>query len=261
MTQRWRRRRSWLWLLIAIVFLFYIQILPVGQTLNLALAPLLEASQAPGDWWGKFQLWLDDRETLQNENARFRRKLQSHAPDLQSINSLREENRQLRSLLHLQPLADFKWQAARVLARSVDRMSRHLIIKTGNARPNDVVASSEGLVGVVDSVKPEYAVVRTIFDASLSVPVTIQGSALAALMQGQGDSLKIEFLPMEAVPRTGTVFITSGAGGLFPAGIPVARITRITPLEGGIFAEVQAEALAHWRRDAWLAVAVSQQKP
>jgi len=258
MIQRWRRLRLWLWLLFGAMLLFYLQKLPIGQKLDLALAPVLEASQVPGEWWNELKLWFNDRQGLQDENRQLRQRLQSQAPNIQSINSLREENRQLRSLLHLRPLTGFQWQAAKVVARSLDKMSRHLIIKIRNAKPDYVVASSEGLVGLVDSVEPEYAIVRTILDASLSVPVTIKGHNLAALVRGQGNSLKIEFLSLSKAPEVGSILITSGAGGVLPAGIPVARITRIVPRKGEIFADIEAEVLAHWRRDAWLAIAVTQ---
>jgi rod shape-determining protein MreC len=54
--------------------------------------------------------------------------------------------------------------------------------------------------------------------------------------------------------------VTSGSGGIFPSGIPVARIMRIEPIVGSVFAEVEAEPTAHWRRDAWLSIA-SQAHP
>jgi len=231
----------------------------MGQRLNLLLAPAIEAAQSPLSWWEEAKLWFNDQRSLQEENIRIRNRLQSHAALIQARNSLSEENNQLRGLLELKPFPDFIWQAAKVVARSPEIMSRHLIIKIKNARLDDVVASSKGLVGLIDSVESAYAVVRTILDASLAVPVTVEGQSLAALVRGQGGSLKVEFVPLAEAPEVGTVLISSGSGGIFPAGIPVARITRVTPRQGDVFVEIEARPLARWRRDSWLAVAVSRQ--
>lgn len=231
----------------------------MGQRLNLLLAPAIESIQAPLLWWEETNLWFDDRRSLQEENIRIRNRLQSHVALIQARNSLSEENKQLRGLLKLEPIPDFTWQAAKVVARSPEIMSRHLIIKIKNTRMDDVVASHEGLVGLIDRVDPEYAVVRTILDASLAVPVTVKGKSLAALIRGQGGSLKVEFVPLAEAPEVGTVLVSSGSGGVFPAGIPVARITQLTPRQGEVFVDMEAKPLAHWRRDSWLAVAVSRQ--
>lgn len=134
-------------------------------------------------------------------------------------------------------------------------MSRRILIQTRGASPDDVIVSSEGLVGLVASSTDNHAAVRTIFDASLAVPVTIPGTGLAALSVGQGDRLDINFVPFENAPRAGEVLYTSGAGGLFPPGIAVARITEVHPVPGQLFARVIAEPVARWQRDSWLAVA------
>jgi cell shape-determining protein MreC len=97
--------------------------------------------------------------------------------------------------------------------------------------------------------------VRTIFDASLAVPVTIPGTTLAALSRGEGDRLTINFVPRQANLMANEVLYTSGAGGMFPPGIAVARITDVQPVPGQLFVSVVAEPVAHWQRDNWLAVA------
>jgi len=55
--------------------------------------------------------------------------------------------------------------------------------------------------------------------------------------------------------RFGDILITSGAGGLFPAGLPVAVVKEAKAVEGGVFVEVIAEPVAFWQREAWLAIA------
>jgi len=264
MPRRWLALRPWLWLALLLILLFATQQLPLGKQLgprlNLFFAPLVNVWQAPGIWWTDVSQWFVDNQHLQKELLEKRQQVQRQAFIRQERDALRAENAQLRALLGIQGLTGFDWHAAKVLGRSPDKMSQRLILRTdAKISADDAVASSEGLVGLVDSVSGHLAVVRTILDASLAVPVTLPGSGLAALVRGQGEQLTVEFVPQAHAPPRGSVLVTSGAGGMFPPGIPVAHILRIHKVAGSVFAEVEAEPAAHWRRDAWLSVAASKQ--
>jgi len=249
--------RLWAGIAIGLITLYAIQQLPIGQKINLFVSPLVSALQTPVHWWQDINLWLAEKNRLRIENQGLQEALQRQAGTRQELRSLRAENAQLRSLLGLEGLPGFRWRTAKVLGRSPDKMSQRLLLRTqGKIGRGDVAASGEGLVGLVDAVHGQRAVVRTILDASLAVPVTLPGgSGLAALVRGQGETLRVEFIPFEHAPPKASILVTSGAGGVFPPGIPVARITRIHAVSGSIFAEVDAKPVAHWRRDAWLSVA------
>jgi len=250
------RIRPWIWLAAGLIALYAIQQLPLGQKINLFISPLTDVIRTPSRWWREFDLWFADRQRLQAGNLRLREKLQRQAGVQQEINALRAENSELRKLLGLKDLPGYHWQAARVLGRSPDKMSQRLILRTHRAvSPNDVVASSAGLVGLVDAVQGEHAVVRTILDASLAVPATLPGSKLAAMVRGRGKNLRVELIPWKLVPPVGSILVTSGAGGVFPPGLPVARVTRVRKIPGSVFSDIGAVPEANWRRDAWLSIA------
>jgi len=245
--------------------LFAFQAFPLGQKMgqkiNLFMSPLVDTLQTPSRWWQEFNLWFMERKRLQSENLQLKKMVQRQAAASQEIRALRAENTQLRNLLGLKDIPGYRWQTAKVLGRSPDKMSQRLMLLTQNkAQPDDVVASSEGLVGLVDTIRKQRAVVRTILDASLAVPVTLPGSGLAALVRGQGEGLQVEFVPWKNAPAVNQVLVTSGAGGVFPAGIAVAHITHVRKVPGSVFADIDAVPVAHWRRDAWLSVA-SLRKP
>ncbi len=245
-----------LWLIgLLLVGLFAISRLFAGSSAMLSMWPALEVLHAPVQWWQSVDLWFIERQKLQKQYLTLEKKAQDQAAVIQEVNSLREENRQLRNILEISNIIGYRWHAAKVRGRSPAPMSQRLILQVPDVSKDDVIVSSEGLVGVIDTISPNHATVRTIFDASLAVPVTIPGTQLAALSRGQGDSLSIDFIPLEVAPRKGQVFYTSGAGGLFPAGIAVAVITDVQPIPGQLFAKVSAKPIAHWQRDSWLAVA------
>ena len=257
----WIKIRLWTGIVAGLILLFFVQQLPLGQKIDLFISPLVVALQAPARWWQDINLWLTGRQHLQDENLHLREALQRQAGARQELYALRAENIQFRALLGLKALPGYRWHAARVLGRSPDKKSQRLLLRPRNTiSRGDVVASSAGLVGLIDTVQGRYAVVRTILDASMAVPVTLPGSGLAAFVRGQGEALRVKFILFKHAPPTASTLVTSGAGGVFPPGIPVARIMRVHKIPGSIFAEVDARPVAHWRRDAWLAIA-SRQEP
>jgi len=250
-----RRHRVWVITVCLLLSLYAAARLVGGSAAMLSMWPALEMLHAPVQWWQSAALWFTDQQTLHREYLAFEKKSQQQAALIQEGSSLREENRQLRRILEISGITGYRWHAAKVRGRSPDLMSQRLVLQVDDVSRDDVIVSSEGLVGVVDSTSENHATVRTIFDASLSVPVTIPGTALAAISRGQGEGLSIEFVPLKQAPRAGDVLYTSGAGGLFPPGIAVARITEVQPIPGQLFVRIIAQPTAHWQRDNWLAVA------
>lgn len=247
--------RGWAWLALFVVLFVLLSQLPVGQQLNIGMSPILSVVQAPARWWHDLSLWFEENRTLRRELEQTREQLAIQAARQLELTTLREENLKLRSLLDIKQISGYHWHAARVQGRSPDKMSQHLILLVDRAKPDDVIVSSDGLVGLVDQAKEKSAVVRTILDASLAVPVTMKTTPIAALARGQGDRLQIDFVPIEQAPPVGAILYTSGAGGLFPAGIPVAKVTFVEPVAGEIFAQIHAVPVAHWQRENWLALA------
>jgi rod shape-determining protein MreC len=250
-----RRYRLLLVIAFALIFLVAISRISTGSWPMLAMWPALEVLHTPAQWWETSSQWFKDRQILQAERLDFQKKAQQQAALVQEANSLREENRQLRKILDIVGIRGYRWHAAKVRGRSPETMSQRILIQVYGASTDDVIVSSEGLVGVVDSATEHHATVRTIFDASLAVPVTIPGTTLAALSRGEGDRLAINFVPRQAALKAGEVLYTSGAGGIFPPGIAVAQVTDVKPVPGQLFVSVVAEPVAHWQRDNWLAVA------
>lgn len=243
------------------VFFFLIIVLvsfkyPVGQQLQLAIAPLLHGVQAPVRWYQRFSLWFENSEDLQ---SRYTMLQSAHAQQqvlALETEALRTENQQLRTFLDIQQIQHYAWRVARVVSRGPERKSRHLMLEVQRAQKDDVIVSHKALVGLVAETSQTHAVVRTILDASVTVPVTMFESDLAALVRGDGERLRVDFVPLTQAPDVGDVLVTSGAGGVFPAGLAVARVETVTAIDGGVFVEVQASPIASWQRDAWLAVVV-----
>ncbi len=251
-----RFKNAYVWWVVLFIFVIGVSFkLPVGQHLNIALAPFIKVMQTPARWYQDFSLWFESAEALQADYRTLKLKTEQQDALSQELQVLQTENTQLRQLLHITQTEGYVWRVAKVISRGQEKNSQHLMLQIESAQEDDVIVSHEGLVGLVDKADKTYAVVRTILDASLAVPVTMFGSNLAGLVRGDGQHLLVDFIPLNKVPKVGDILITSGAGGIFPAGLPVAKVEKVRAIEGGIFAEVFASPVAFWQREAWLAVA------
>ena len=255
---RYNTAQAW-WLALFLVALIVSFQLPVGQKISIAMAPLLHVVQAPARWYHDFALWFEDSKELQAQLIELKEQQNSQQALSLEMETLKAENEQLRHLLKITDIKGYAWRAARVMSRGQEIKSRRLMLQIKSAKEDDVVVSHEGLVGLVDQAGKDHAVVRSILDASLAIPVTMKKSNLAGLVRGDGEHLTVDFIPLAKAPKVGDVLITSGAGGLFPAGLPVAMVEKVEAVPGGIFAEVSASPVSFWERDAWLAVAARRQ--
>lgn len=97
------------------------------------------------------------------------------------------------------------------------------------------VVANGGLVGRVTSVSLHQAVVMEISDATSLVGATFGAGTTSVLVQGSGggNTLSASAIPITAPLQVGALLRTTGqAGGLFPAGLPVATVTKIVITPG-----------------------------
>ena len=162
---------------------------------------------------------------LELENARLK-KLQRIAE------SLEVENRQLRTVLGA--VIPQEWDAitARVIAVPGGNFTHSMIVEHG---ANNVIArgsavvTAEGLVGYIISSGKYFSRILLLSDVNSRIPVILSDSSWPGLAVGKnGLILGLDFLPAESKPSLNETVVTSGHGGLLPAGIPVGRVSSIT---------------------------------
>ncbi len=161
---------------------------------------------------------------LELENARLKK--------LQRITeSLKVENRQLRTVLGA--VIPQEWDAitARVIAVPGGNFTHSMIVEHG---ANNVIArgsavvTAEGLVGYIISSGKYFSRILLLSDVNSRIPVILSDSSWPGLAVGKnGLILELDFLPSEAEPSLNETVVTSGHGGLLPAGIPVGRVSSI----------------------------------
>lgn len=108
------------------------------------------------------------------------------------------------------------------------------------------VVSENGVVGQVTRVFPLQSEVTLVTDRDLAIPVQVLRTGLRSVIYGtpKGDSLDLRFVPTSADLVVGDELVTSGLDGVYPPGLPVAKVVRVDKLADTAFARVTCAPIA-----------------
>jgi len=177
------------------------------------------------DFFGAFTS-LGDTAT---ENRRLRSRVAELERQLASQRQLEVTNQELARSLGLRDSLHVHTAGATVIALDPDRLSQAVTIDIGarqGIRPGMSVLGQRGLVGRVTSVQSRTAQVRLITDPQLPVNVEVSSNHLAGTLRVASDRMTVQILgaPTDLKLQPGEVLVTSGLGGNFPKGLPVAEL-------------------------------------
>jgi rod shape-determining protein MreC len=131
-----------------------------------------------------------------------------------------------------------------------DPFSQDIVINKGSQQGVVVgqpIVDAEGVMGQVVHVAPYTSTAMLITDPSHAIPVADNRNGLRAIAMGTGsaDRLDIPHLPLNADIKEGDLLVTSGLGGRFPPGYPVAIVEKVERNPGQAFSDVTARPTAH----------------
>ncbi|MCL5074236.1 MAG: rod shape-determining protein MreC [Chloroflexi bacterium] len=183
---------------------------------------------------------------LRRENERLRQTVDRLTQENVRLSELERENAQLREQLNLKRAQPgYQWIPAEVIGQDASNLVRSVIINRG---ANDgiqigmTVMTTRGLVGRVVRLSPVTAKVLLISDVSSSVSAIIQSSRANGVVDGQGTPLlTMKYIDQRLPIKTGDKVITSGVGGVFPAGILVGYVTDVTKKDTAMFQQASVE--------------------
>ena len=192
---------------------------------------------------------VQSRESLIETNEKLISKNRFLEVQMQKYVSLEIENMRLRRLLDASERLHDRVITAELLAVDLDPFSHKVLINKGlrhESYKGQPVLDSEGVYGQIVQVLPITSSVMLLTDPGHSLPVQVNRSGLRTIAQGTGSTSKLKLLhiPNNGDIKEGDILVTSGLGGVFPSGYPVARVTLFQPVSGQAFATVEAEPLA-----------------
>ncbi|MEE4378300.1 MAG: rod shape-determining protein MreC [Candidatus Competibacteraceae bacterium] len=229
----------------------------VRNVLSTSVYPLQSLIQLPletGHWFGKR---FASHETLVRENEQLRQKLMFTNAQLQKLTTLEAENRRLRMLLessvNLAVRAGERVLVAELLTIDLDPYRHQILLNKGThhgVKVGQPLLDERGIVGQIIHASLLSATAILITDPNHALPIQNNRNGLRALAGGSGNFKELEILYVrnnEDV-QIGDLFITSGLGGRFPQGYPVARVTRVEFDPARPFARITAQPTAQLDR-------------
>lgn len=214
---------------------------------------LLEVVSAPVYWvadlptrvleWN--QEHLVSRSDLLEQNEQLRRENLVLEGRSHQMSSLQAENVRLRALLNSSAMLRDDVLVAELIGVSPDPVRHQLVLNKGESDGVFVgqpLIDADGLLGQIIEVSPLVSRALLITDATHSIPVQVNRNGVRAIAEGSGSltSLEIHHVSATTDIREGDLLVTSGLGGRFPVGYPVAVVSVIERDPGQAFARITA---------------------
>jgi len=189
------------------------------------------------------------RRNLLSENEGLRTRQVLLEAQIQKLAVLQAENARLRELLQSSSRLDDRLSIAEIMGMDLDPFRQRITINRGllhQVHVGQPIIDAHGVMGQITQVNLNTSMALLITDANHSLPVEVNRNGLRTVAQGTGESrwLTLPYLPRNADIREGDLLITSGLGGRFPRGYPVATVRTIDRQGQGRFAQVRAEVTA-----------------
>ena len=222
------------------------------QAANLT-EPAILVIEAPFAFGRRLGEELRSRHQLQDTIALLERELRAREAEQMLLEELRSENIELRELLEASDRVEVSFRAAELMSIDLNPYSHRVMINRGRKDgllEGQPVIDAEGIIGQIDRLARNSAQVILISDPDHALPVRVQRTDLRTVAYGSGqiDNLRLTDLPMNVDLAPGDVLITSGLGGAFPPGLPVAEIRSVQRRAGEPFARADARPLGRLDR-------------
>lgn len=203
---------------------------------------------------------------LKKENERLREEQLIHQTRLLKFAALEKENIRLRALLENSFKLGEQVLVAELLSMNMAPYEHIVVVNKGTrfgVHPQQPVLDANGVVGQVFRALPFTSEIMLITDPNHAIPVQVNRNGLLTIAVGSGqlNRLVLPFLPGNADIRPGDLLITSGLGGTFPQGYPVAVVDEFTSQPNKAFATITATPKALLDRNRELMIVWSNSTP
>ena len=226
---------------------------------GLLIEPAVLLAEMPFRLGQRVRLAVQSQRQLLAEGDELRQALTRVSAELLLLEELALENAELRELLEASQRLDRGFHAAEIRSIDLNPFSHRILIDRGRLEglsPGQPVIDALGVVGQVDEVYLYSSQVILLTDPDHALPVRIQRTGLRTIAYGSGltSRMRLNDLPMNVDLEPGDLLVTSGLGGTFPAGLPVARVDGVERPSGEAFASATLRPLGRLDRSRHLLV-------
>ena len=237
----------------------------VMQPLRAAIATVLYPVQwlalQPVQMAGSFGAYLTDLKTARKTEEAARRKLAEQSQRAGQVEQLELENTRLRALLGLRQRLPVPSVAAQVLYDATDPYSRRVVIDKGQVQGialGSPVLDESGVLGQITRVYPFVSEITLAIDRDQVTPIMNTRTGARGIVYGDpsthGGMMELRYMAVTEDIRPGDLLATSGVDGVYPPGLPVARVVSVDRGGDLSFARVQCEPVAQPRAALYVTV-------
>jgi rod shape-determining protein MreC len=221
----------------------------IRSTAALAVEPMQVLIESPFRFGRAVHEQFRDRRALLAERTELERLLRESHARLILLEEKGRENAELRELLGASESLVVDFQTAELRQIDLNPYSHRILINRGRRHgiaAGQPVIDARGVVGQIDEAMLHSAQVILLSDPDHALPVSVARTRLRTIAYGSGRTteLRLTDLPMNVDLEPGDVLLTSGLGGRFPAGLPVAEVTDVARPAGEAFAVATARPMA-----------------
>lgn len=219
------------------------------SALATVITPLHVVATLPQEIAERINIWFVSSEGLRGEHQTLKAEYAQLKAKLQKMQALERENQNLRYLLDAAEKVPERVLMAELIQVSLDPYTHKILVDKGlndGAHVGQPVFDPSGVMGQITQVMPFTGAVTLITDPSHAVPVQVQRNGLRAIAFGTGSAgrLRISYLSNNADIRVGDLLLSSGLGGRFPRGYPVATVNSVKNDPGEAFLKIDAVPMA-----------------
>lgn len=221
----------------------------VRRAIGAAVYPIQVVVDAPFQLWNWMREGTTARNELQLELGRLQAERLLTYARLQRLTALEAENARLRDLLDAGAHVRDEIRVAEIMSVDSNPYRHNIVIDIGKregAYDGQAIVDAVGVIGQIIETGLTTSEAMLISDPSHSLPVEVNRNGLRTIANGTGEfgRLDLPFITNNADIRAGDLLVTSGLGGAFPAGYPVAVVETVTRIPHEPFADVTATPAA-----------------
>jgi rod shape-determining protein MreC len=226
---------------------------PAADVLALLTTPVQSAlarvNRTAVTVWSTYLDWKNVRA----ENRRLREENQRLRVESLQVSETAEENQRLRRLLALQERLPLTTVSAEIIAREWGGWVRSLTVNRGradNVARLSAVIAPDGLIGRVVDVRAGASIVQVLTDPASTVGAHVVRTRTAGIVEGDArGTMRLKYMAREGGGiKVGDLIVTSGAGGVFPRGIPIGRVRTIDDRGSALFHYATLTAVVDFAR-------------
>lgn len=204
----------------------------ITNSVSQVFSPVIQVMQFPAEVVYAVYDKVRDITLVYSENKRLKAENLDLLMLKNQVRTLKAENKLLGQMLNYTPPPEASFVTAKIVAEEGDGFSHSLIAYTDDAeqvRKGQVVLGAESVVGRVESVSGSYVRVLLFTDINSKVPVILERNRIRGILSGDNTTVpKLMFTAAGADIKEGDMVVTSGVAGVFPTGLPIGVVSKIT---------------------------------